>query len=407
VQQTVGTSVTNYLWDEASIYGDVVLETDGNGVPQASYVLGDDELLAQARSGAVSYYLEDGQGNVRLLTDGNGAVTDRYTYDAYGNLLSSQGSTVNPYRYTGQYFDSLTGLYDLRARYYDPTTGRFTSADTADVSLDNPTELNRYLYVDSNPVNAIDPTGHTLEEEAELTDQIAIQDERVVQAFGYIRDLITAADAAHILALEARLLDDLAWLIYQRLLPGLQKGLPGLKFKVPGKRKPSGVGLSLFQPPIGPTGRIAALNDIGLQNSPLLATYTAFYVILRWVVQDAGFKLVHPGDLIVTKEQASKGHEEAWLLYWLQIYNLAGEITEKTFPIIGVSQNTICGECLRNVFGVSEGNIPDTDVANEASCILDPENEITVVGAANKASVPSVVLPATLVVPSLCAVAIP
>jgi RHS repeat-associated protein len=160
VQQTVGTSVTNYLWDEASIYGDVVLETDGNGVPQASYVLGDDELLAQARSGAVSYSLSDGQGSVRLLTDANGAITDSYTYDAYGNLLSSQGATVNPYRYTGQQLDSLTGLYDLRARYYDPTVGRFLSRDTAGIDVSNPVEVNRYSYAEENPVNLTDPSGH-------------------------------------------------------------------------------------------------------------------------------------------------------------------------------------------------------------------------------------------------------
>ncbi len=160
VQQTVGTSVTNYLWDEASTSGDVVQETDGNGVTQASYVLGDDEVLAQTRSGAVSYYLSDGQGNVRLLTDGNGAVTDRYSYDAFGNLLSSQGSTINPYRYTGQQLDSLTGLYDLRARYYDPTSGRFLSRDTAGIDVSNPVEVNRYSYAEENPVNFTDPSGH-------------------------------------------------------------------------------------------------------------------------------------------------------------------------------------------------------------------------------------------------------
>ncbi len=165
VQQTVGTSVTNYLWDEASTSGDVVQETDGNGVTQASYVLGDDELLAQTRSGAVSYDLSDGQNNVRLLTDGNGAVTDHYTYDAYGNLLSSQGTTVNPYRYTGQQLDSLTGLYDLRARYYDPTSGRFLSRDTAGIDVSNPVEVNRYSYAQDDPINLIDPSGHDATDE--------------------------------------------------------------------------------------------------------------------------------------------------------------------------------------------------------------------------------------------------
>ena len=88
-------------------------------------------MLAQTRGGATSYSLLDGQGSVRALTNGSGGITDQYTYDAFGNLQSSSGSTTNPYRYTGQQFDSLTGLYDLRARYYDPTVGRFTSRDTA------------------------------------------------------------------------------------------------------------------------------------------------------------------------------------------------------------------------------------------------------------------------------------
>jgi RHS repeat-associated protein len=173
VQQTVGISVTNYLWDEASTSGDVVQETDGNGVTQASYVLGDDEVLAQTRSGTVSYDLSDGQNNVRLLTDANGAITDRYTYDAYGNLLSSQGTTVNPYRYTGQQLDSLTGLYDLRARYYDPTSGRFLSRDTAGIDVSNPVEVNRYSYAEENPVNLTDPSGHAAaQEEEEILDAV-------------------------------------------------------------------------------------------------------------------------------------------------------------------------------------------------------------------------------------------
>jgi RHS repeat-associated protein len=145
----------------------VVLETDNSGATQARYVLGADELLSQTRGDITSYYLADGQGSVRLLTNSSGGITDSYTYDAFGNLQSSSGSTVNPYRYTGQQFDSLTGLYSLRARYYDSASGRFTSRDTAGIDFSNPVELNRYSYAQDNPVNLVDPSGHDpVDEEA-------------------------------------------------------------------------------------------------------------------------------------------------------------------------------------------------------------------------------------------------
>ncbi len=164
IKQTVGPQVTNYLWDEDSAYGDVVLETDGSGSMLASYVLGDMGLISQSRNGATSYYLQDGQGSTRALTNAAGNVTDTYSYTAFGELLNQTGSTTNSYLYTGQQFDSLTGLYDLRARYYNPALGRFLSQDTYPVNLSNPVELNRYVYVANSPINAIDPTGHMLME---------------------------------------------------------------------------------------------------------------------------------------------------------------------------------------------------------------------------------------------------
>ena len=65
MRQAAATQVTQYLWDEASPYGDVALETDGAGATLASYLLAEGELLAQTRGGTTSYYLQDGQGSVR------------------------------------------------------------------------------------------------------------------------------------------------------------------------------------------------------------------------------------------------------------------------------------------------------------------------------------------------------
>jgi RHS repeat-associated protein len=160
VQQTVGSQTTNYLWDELSPYGDVVLETNNSGSILASYTLAGAELISQTRSGATNYYLHDGQGSVRAMANASGNLTNIYAYTAFGEMYSQTGSTTNNYLYTGQQFDSSSGLYNLRARYYNPGNGRFLSRDTIGYNIGNPIELNRYGYTANNPVNATDPTGN-------------------------------------------------------------------------------------------------------------------------------------------------------------------------------------------------------------------------------------------------------
>ena len=153
VKQTVGSQVTNYLWDEASAYGDVVYEYDNSGATLASYTLGGTGLLSQTRSGTTNYFLQDGQGSTRALTNSSGTVTDTYDYTAFGELFNQTGTTTNNYLYTGQQFDFLTSLYSLRARYYAPGLGRFLSQDTYPYNFGNPIELNRYVYAANRPIN--------------------------------------------------------------------------------------------------------------------------------------------------------------------------------------------------------------------------------------------------------------
>ncbi len=161
VQQTVNGTDTNYLWDETSRYGDVVLETDGGGALLVSYGLVDGRLLSQHRGGVDSYYLHDARGSTRALVDSAGTVTDTYRYAAFGDIYAQTGSTLNNYLYTGQQHDNLTGLYSLRARYYEPRLGRFISRDPYPVNYRNPIEYNRYVYGANSPVRYSDPSGLT------------------------------------------------------------------------------------------------------------------------------------------------------------------------------------------------------------------------------------------------------
>lgn len=64
---------------------------------------------------------------MRTLANSSGTITDISRYDAYGNVISHSGTTTEPFGYDSQRLDATSGLYQLRACSYDPTTGRFTT----------------------------------------------------------------------------------------------------------------------------------------------------------------------------------------------------------------------------------------------------------------------------------------
>jgi len=76
-----------------------------------------------------SFYEADGLGSITSLSNSAGVLAQTYTYDSFGNETASSGSLTNFFRYTGREFDTETNLYYDRARYLDPSTGRFLSED--------------------------------------------------------------------------------------------------------------------------------------------------------------------------------------------------------------------------------------------------------------------------------------
>ncbi|MGD9723617.1 MAG: putative Ig domain-containing protein [Pirellulales bacterium] len=110
------------------------------------------------------FLLYDGHGSTRVLLDYNGVVQRRFAYDAYGNLLGGAGLVNNiadaltTHLYSGERTDP-TGLQYLRARYYDPTTGRFNRLDPFAGDTQDPISLHKYLYTHANPVMGVDPSG--------------------------------------------------------------------------------------------------------------------------------------------------------------------------------------------------------------------------------------------------------
>ena len=113
--------------------------------------------IAQAGS-TTEYFLGDALGSVRQLIDPAGAVTLTQSYAPYGETVSSAGSGYSAYQYTGEARDT-SGLTYLRSRYLDTNVGRFVSRDTWEGNYNRPLSLNRWGYVEGNPVNMIDPSG--------------------------------------------------------------------------------------------------------------------------------------------------------------------------------------------------------------------------------------------------------
>ena len=215
VSETVAGITTQYRVDEHNPTGYAqVVEEIRNGQIQTRYTYGRD-LISQTMvgAGATSFYSDDGLGSVRALTNGAGAVTDRYTYDAFGTTLATTGSTTNAYRFTGEQQDAALGMYYLRARYYQAGSGRFWTRDSWEGCLRYPDSLHKYLYTQNNPVTFIDPSGHMMIERTMSSSKLLLPAIPWVKVTGLAIACVLAIDVSlFTIVLQGDTLEGINWL---------------------------------------------------------------------------------------------------------------------------------------------------------------------------------------------------
>ena len=160
-----GTVTSEYLVDPTQTYAQVLeewrRENGGSPTLAAVYAYGA-ERISQTRNGVTSFFHADGLGSTRLLTDAAGNVTDRYVYTAFGELdaAASTMPTANEFLFAGEQHDAGLNLYNNRARYMDPRTGRFVSMDRFLGEPGDPITLNKFAYANAAPTHYVDPSGY-------------------------------------------------------------------------------------------------------------------------------------------------------------------------------------------------------------------------------------------------------
>jgi len=109
----------------------------------------------------VAYFHSDHLGSSNIITNQAGNLIQNCEYLPYGEFSTKSGINATNYYFTGKELDDETGLMFFGARYYDPQIGRFITPDTIIQSPYDPQSFNRYSYCRNNPINLIDPTGHS------------------------------------------------------------------------------------------------------------------------------------------------------------------------------------------------------------------------------------------------------
>ena len=169
VKKTAGGDTVDFYYDDNGRL--IKQEDDGGNI--WFYYNPTGAAASMSYHGTHYYFLKNLQGDVVALVNMQGDIAARYTYDAWGDIVSvtdENGNAItdqnhvanrNPIRYRGYYYDTESGLYYLNSRYYDPVTGRFVNADGYVSTGQDITGFNMFAYCGNNPVNRADSSGES------------------------------------------------------------------------------------------------------------------------------------------------------------------------------------------------------------------------------------------------------
>ncbi|MGN2272065.1 RHS repeat-associated core domain-containing protein [Priestia megaterium] len=155
-------ATTRYVVNPNTPLSQVIMETDEKGKPIRYHVYGLGLIGTEDAKGQYVSYHFDRRGSTVALSTIDSTITDTFEYGPYGEMKQTKGKTTTPFLYNGRdgVMTDNNGLYYMRARYYNPEIKRFINQDVLLGAISNGLGMNRYSYVQGNPTNRIDPTGH-------------------------------------------------------------------------------------------------------------------------------------------------------------------------------------------------------------------------------------------------------
>ena len=182
-EKTVNGSTRRYIWNSSQLMADV-------GVSDAFYfhyssggeLIGYTYKTAEAETECI--LVKNQQGDVERVISADGTILASYTYDAWGNVLTSEGSLAasNPIRYRGYYFDTETSLYYLQSRYYNPAVGRFVNGDSLLNGKAGTIGFNLFSYCGNNPLKHVDPSGYFFSDILSFLDTVLAEAQNTVSS---------------------------------------------------------------------------------------------------------------------------------------------------------------------------------------------------------------------------------